>query len=150
MSDNINKNHYIALLSADQRNIFKLTNKTNTVKNLQIRLSLKYEVCLLADNIYQLSWELIHQDNWRWRHYQELHHQHVGPDQFVCLSPATRMLADVSLSYLHSNYQLERISLDKQPQLALVGLFVVQSKDYRGLNWRNCSICYILTATIQV
>ena len=27
------------------------------------------------------------------------------------------------------------------PALALVGLFVVQSKDYRGLNWRNCSIC---------
>ena len=56
---------------------------------------------------------------------------------FVSQSGHKNAGCDIPLSYLHSNYQLERISLDKHrnSQVALAGLFVVKSKDYRGVNW---------------
>ena len=115
MSDNTNKNHYISLASIASDHF--QTNK-DCKKSLDLR-----SVWLLCWRIIFTGRELIHQDNWRWRHYQELHHQHGRPSSqpsvCLCLSsslPATRMCADVSLSFLHSNYRLERISPNKHPR----------------------------------
>ena len=70
---------------------------------------------------------------------------HPVSHQFVCVSPPVCPPQEcVLMSHYHFFIQIidwKEFHPTNIPALALVGLFVVQSKDYRGLNWRNCSIC---------